>query len=195
MFCYQCNRFSENVLCSSCAQELYSSSFTSLYHHSCPRCTLPILDSAYACTWCTEQKVSWGVYEGVLARLLAKMKNTNDPPLMHYLAHVLHPLTRGLQIDCIVPTPASFSGRRRRGYDQMVILSKILAKDLGCEVHDLLIQKKRSIEVTGTKTPLPSKHVVLLDDVYTTGSTTDRCKELLNEHYGIIASVITLAQS
>ncbi len=77
----------------------------------------------------------------------------------------------------------------------MVILSKILAKDLGCEVQDLLIQKRRGIQLIKTKVASLPKHVVLLDDIYTTGSTTDRCKELLNEHYGIIASVITLAQS
>lgn len=113
--------------------------------------------------------------------------------------------------DAVLPVPLHPSKLLIRGYNQAAVLATEIAQVLACEcVQDCL---ERSV-ATSTQTKksrfnrwgavesvfsitnqqqLESKHVLLVDDVYTTGATISGCMSVLSEIKGIKISVITLA--
>lgn len=118
------------------------------------------------------------------------------------------PLGRSLAMKVLVTHPAGFdyltwvpvSGKRKRkrGYDQSMLLAKALGKELGMEPQPLLKKvrdnpaqsglspEKRRGNVSGVYAPvgeidLTGKRVLLIDDVFTTGSTAEECARVLRE--------------
>ena len=88
--------------------------------------------------------------------------------------------------------------KRKRGYDQSLLLAKALGEELGMEPKPLLKKvrdnpaqsglsmEKRRGNVSGVYAPvgeidLTGKRVLLIDDVFTTGSTAEECARVLRE--------------
>ncbi len=103
---------------------------------------------------------------------------------------------KAIQADYIIPVPLSKAKMRKRGYNQAEELGKVLAKDLGIPLRtDLVIRDKntspqkqlsrkqrennlkKAFKITGNDVKL--KVVIILDDIYTTGSTADAIAQLL----------------
>ena len=114
-------------------------------------------------------------------------------------------------IDCIIPVPLHPKKLRKRGYNQLTTFGNSLSQQLNTVfVEDVLIcisdtktqtRKSRFDRYQNTKTKfllteydsLKNKHVLLIDDVITTGATlVSCCKELLKVE-GIKISVATIA--
>lgn len=106
---------------------------------------------------------------------------------------------RRLRPDVIIPVPVHPARRRMRGYNQAEILAEKLGEALGTEVcTDLLIRVKKTrpqkelndaqrlrnlteaFTVAG-KVPGEYRTVLLIDDIYTTGSTMEACSRKLKE--------------
>lgn len=120
-----------------------------------------------------------------------------------------HPLLRDL--DGIVPVPIHPERRHTRGYNQAEEIGKGIATVLGKKQYpDALrrtsfkgsqTKKNRYERVDNTresfaahKGDFTGKHLLLVDDVMTTGATLDFCGNLLLErHPGLRISVATLA--
>jgi ComF family protein len=90
--------------------------------------------------------------------------------------------------DLILPIPLHARRRRQRGYNQSVLLGKHLALHIGLEFQENLIRRhrhtqpqikldpeQRRLNVAGAFEAddqcLVGRHIVLVDDVYTTGAT------------------------
>lgn len=106
----------------------------------------------------------------------------------------------------IVPIPLSAERLYERGFNQ----AKALAELLALPIHDILTrhhlekQSKKSrrerlrtenvFQFSG-KMPLQDKHIVLIDDIYTTGTTLRHAAKVLRQAGAIDVSSFTLIRS
>lgn len=118
-------------------------------------------------------------------------------------------------VDTIVPVPLHWTRRIKRGYNQAEIIAKNVAKNLpsanvrpsllvrnrrtrsqvllGREQKNKNVQNAFNITATGNF-PAP-KHILIVDDVFTTGATIAACHNALRKRFGpdVRISVATLA--
>lgn len=115
------------------------------------------------------------------------------------------------QINCIIPVPLHPDKERKRGYNQSQVIAEGLANVLGIAVETNVLkrqvftqtQTKKSRyerwenveEVFDVQNPglIEGKHVLLVDDVLTTGATLEGCAHKLLKINGVKISVATLA--
>ena len=113
-------------------------------------------------------------------------------------------------IDVLLPVPLSKKRLRQRGYNQSEMLARGVSEVTGLPVvtkalrrehfqksQTLLNRQERRENVEGTfilKRPelLEGKHVLLIDDICTTGATLLACGEALRAVNGIRISILTL---
>lgn len=170
---------------------------------ACPLCALPLAVQAPACGACLRRPPPFGTsraafrYAFPLDRLLPRFKFHADLAagrlLVQLLAEALADAPRPL---ALVPVPLHPARLRQRGYDQALELARPLARRLALPLCADRLRRRRAtaaqtrldararrrnvhdaFEVTG---PLPA-HVVLLDDVMTTGATLAECARALGQ--------------
>jgi len=114
-------------------------------------------------------------------------------------------------IDYLIPVPLHRKRIRTRGFNQSEALCKGLSETLGIPVKsDILLRirntktqtklnksqrqsnLKDAFSVTDAIT-MKNKHILLVDDVLTTGSTIEECMRELRKHVDLKISVVTLA--
>ena len=97
---------------------------------------------------------------------------------------------RSLKADALIPVPMYKKKERLRGYNQASVLAKAIGKELNIPVRDDLILRtrntvpmkkldekgrrinlKKAFKVTSNDVKL--KSIIIIDDIYTTGSTID----------------------
>ena len=117
------------------------------------------------------------------------------------------------ELDYIIPVPLHANKLRKRGYNQLSKLGHVLSKKLQVPYIENLLLKTSSTE-TQTKNNkvarwknaqhsfelsntsfLENKHVLLLDDVITTGATLESCSKELLKTKKITLSICTIAHT
>lgn len=160
---------------------------------ACPRCALPGPD-ARACDDClgadsplTTVHAAFD-YAFPLDRLLPRLKFHRDFAAGRVLAQCMAERFAGLpRPDAIVPVPLHHARLRRRGYDQALQLARPLALALRLPLRADLLQRRKATSAQSrldanarqrnlhgafaTVGQAPPAHVVLVDDVMTTGAT------------------------
>lgn len=114
-------------------------------------------------------------------------------------------------IDLVIPVPMYEPKRRKRGYNQSEYLANGIAEMLHSRVETNCLRKIRATDsqtnhkgnerwenvknsfIVDDKEKLTGKHILLVDDVLTTGATMDACAEALLTIPGIQISLFTLA--
>ena len=115
------------------------------------------------------------------------------------------------KFDVIIPVPLYYERELMRGYNQSLLLAECIGKKLGCKVIDKNLLR---IKNTPTQTKLgrsdrlknlqdafkvtqpdvlKGKIVLLVDDVYTTGTTSQQCTQVLLKNGVKEVYIITLA--
>lgn len=103
---------------------------------------------------------------------------------------------RRIHADALVPVPVHASRKKMRGFNQAEILAEIIGKKLGIPVKpEMLIRNKKTLpqkdlsaserlkNLSGAfaagKMEDGIRRVILVDDIYTTGSTVEACARAL----------------
>jgi predicted amidophosphoribosyltransferase len=113
------------------------------------------------CRECVEGKFgfqlarSFGVYEGALARAIVLLKYERIEPLASFFAMRLLELVRSdprlLPVDVVVPVPLHRQSRKDRGYNQVGLFARPLARRLHLPYRPILLVRSR---------PRPEKHLL-----------------------------------
>lgn len=170
-------------------------------HHACARCAIPLPvvptqpQAPQVCGDCLQRPPPLQatraafVYGAPLDRLLPRFKFHHDLAAGRLLAQLMaHALADAERPQALLPVPLHRARLRSRGYDQALELAKPLSRALQIPLlHDALVrtrataqqsrldaaQRRRNVRkafMVDGRPPLPA-HVVLVDDVMTTGAT------------------------
>ncbi|MCE0492158.1 double zinc ribbon domain-containing protein [Pantoea sp. Mb-10] len=173
----------------------------------CPRCGLPASGNA-PCGRCLRQPPRWhsltcvSDYRPPLSDWVLQLKFTRATALRVMLARLLllKLLTMRREghlpsLDLVLSVPLHRHRAWQRGYNQAALLAQPVAHWLGCEYHDglrrirhgavqhSLSARDRKSNLCGAfrlETAVQGRHILLIDDVVTTGSTVaEICRILL----------------
>jgi ComF family protein len=155
--------------------------------------------------------------ESAMQHLVHEFKYRGHKELGHYLGklmgHSLQASARYTDIDAVVPLPLHASKEHKRGFNQALILCEGIAAVLGKSVlKDAVIRTERTESQTKKSrierwqnmegkfkvmdsTSLEGKHILLVDDVVTTGATLEACGQALLQVPGLRLSIATLCTS
>ena len=199
LFCYMCNHLhvGQQCICQDC-YELFVP-----IGPACQRCARPLSDSGLVCGYCLSVPQALdNVYtafrfEGPLRQLLHDFKYNEKLNLTKLLVTMMHhALDSTYTTECIIPIPMHRKRLRQRGYNQAAILAKEISKRLNipyntncCKkiIHTAAqaglkkTQRELNLKHAFACKPLHYKHVTLIDDLITTGSTANAvARELKN---------------
>ncbi len=197
--CLACQR-PGSWLCPSCLQEAER-----VKDPSCPRCGRPT-NSPDPCPICygrvhaLESVRAPFFFEETIRRAVHELKYRGRRVLAEPLGALLAPYLAGLAwpVSTIMPVPLHRQRERARGYNQAALLARVLAVWSRWPLDEVGLVRVRNTppqvgldgaarreNVRGAfawkkETP-PPVHVLLVDDVYTTGATMEAAAEALVE--------------
>ncbi|MED4019135.1 ComF family protein [Sutcliffiella cohnii] len=202
-----------DVTCADCEEK-----FELITGDTCPKCSRPQSD-ATVCADCRKweldeqyketlhRNISVFAYNDFMKEVLAQYKFRGDVALAkvfrkQWIAAFRHHF---LEKDLLlVPIPLGKDRLYERGYNQTLVLTEMLP----CAIADILtknetvkqskksrherLRTENSFEV---KQPPPEKRIVLIDDIYTTGTTIRMAAKRLKEAGATEISSFTLVRS
>ena len=142
-------------------------------------------------------------YESLIRKLVLGYKFSNKAYISNFFSNIIVNNKKIFcllkQYDMIIPVPMHKKKMQNRGYNQTELVSQKIAKNLGIQNRPDILQKvvntttqsrlggkarqtniqhaffiKNDIEVE-------DKKIILLDDIYTTGATSEECSRILKD--------------
>jgi len=202
--CLSCNRelsSSDTPICTECYQSL------PFQHESCQQCGQPMYDSWEVCGRCIENAPGYDHcfcafrYEAPVDACIRQFKYSQRPELAKPLAKLLSTelTTNGLtRPDLLIPVPVHRTRLKQRGFNQAGELARHLSRLLQIPYSETLVVKHRSTNPQAGLTyrqrlinqrgsfrvemQTTVKHVAIIDDVVTTGSTASEIAKILKRN-------------
>lgn len=161
------------------------------------------------CRDCEQKKHSFEkgfavfVYDDVMQQAVGDYKYRNQKELAEFFAAEMavyfQKRMTALNVEALIPVPIHATRKRYRGYNQTEILCRMLSEQLGIPVLDCMERNKKTApqktldaadrlqnleSAIRLKKEVVQKQkvphtVVLVDDIYTTGSTAEACARVL----------------
>jgi ComF family protein len=179
--CPLCDRPTTTDLCIYCQRQL---SVNQLTPH------LPAQNHIFA----------WGIYQGVLKRTIAACKYQNHPELAIYLGNLLGTAWLQSYPDqpklSVIPIPLHRDKQKERGFNQATLIARGFCQQTRFPIDESLQRSKatqaqfqlsagdrqRNLQDAFQLTPghkLTGRSILLIDDIYTTGSTITATSQVL----------------
>jgi ComF family protein len=152
---------------------------------------------------------------GALQELIHQLKYNNQQQvgleLGRRCGELLQTIASYQQIDAIVPVPLHPKKMRQRGYNQAALFGQGLSGILQKPCWEQALQRNRYTETQTKKSRLErlenvhqaftvpdkaaliGKHLLLVDDVITTGATLEACAQTLLAIEGVRVSIVAIA--
>ena len=131
--------------------------------------------------------------------------------LGNWLGGELKTLESYKNIDVVIPVPLHKNKLKKRGYNQVALFGQQVAEALNADyLDDVLVKvtntmsqvnKKRLARWTNSDElftlknieAIDNKHILVVDDIITTGATLEACISVLNQAKNIKISIATMA--
>lgn len=184
--CCVCGKVDKNWLCPNCEKRVERLEKS---------CLIDIEDKKY------EKLLYIFKYESLIRKLILGYKFSNKAYLNIFFANMIVKNDKNYkllkQYDMIIPVPMHKKKMQKRGYNQTELISEKIAKSLEIPNRPDILQK---IVNTTTQSKLggkarqtniqhaffiqkdievEDKKIILLDDIYTTGATSEECSRVL----------------
>jgi competence protein ComFC len=180
------------------------------------------IDGAFTCPNCVERKFHFECAaaryrsEGIVREFIHRFKYWREFQLRHPLARwaaeaLDDERIRGRRADGLAPVPLFVARERHREFNQAAELARLVGAGAGIPVLDCLLRiRNTASQLTHDRkgrmenlrnafkmrqsTDVRGRHLLLVDDVLTTGSTLDECARVLIEGGAASVRAITVAR-
>ena len=207
-------------LCAACAGQ--AKKIVAPFCRRCSEPFAGAIDGAFTCANCADRTLHFDcavaryLSRGVVREFVHRFKYDRHfylrHPLTDWLAETLDDeRIRAQPIDALVPVPLHSARFREREFNQADVLAELLAQRTGTP----LLRALERIRYTTTQTRLDrhermenlrnafrvrhspavqNRHLVLVDDIFTTGSTVDECARVLRAAGAASVRVVIVAR-
>jgi len=204
-----------HLLCLSCAELLEPITET-----TCNRCGQPMATpTAKTCNQCRGKTLHFTtnyalfIYEGFIRDIILNIKFRNKKNHAKALGYIWADFLRGknpfMENAVLCPLPLHKKKQRERGFNQAEVLAAALGKGLNLPVEKALIRTvdtppqaglhpaarvenvADAFSVTSGYT-VAGKHIIIVDDIYTTGASINECARVLQENGAAQVMCLTL---
>ena len=199
----------EQLICSNCLHALPFTSFETIDNNPVEKLFWGRTSVAHACS------IFYYIPENPLQKIIHHIKYKNNPMLGTYMGKImgtrLEIFFANNCIDFMLPMPLHPKKEYARGYNQATVLCEGIHAVTGLQyfndvlfrkIHTSTQTKKSRIErwenvsdVFEISDPsrIQEKHILLIDDVITTGASTEACANLLIKNKAARVSICSLA--
>lgn len=190
----------------------------------CPICGTPLKSGeSHVCGQCLKEPPffkagrSCAIYDGPLSNAITYFKYQGvtalAKPLSMIMISTLSSFIKTASVDLILPVPLHIKSLRQRGFNQSLLLANKLGKNLKLPVKGLVLKKvkhtlpqvglsqaERRKNVRGSfkvisPEDVKDKNILLVDDVFTTGTTVNECSKVLIKAGARGVFIVTLART
>lgn len=200
VICDQILRKNENQICRKCSKRLQP-----IHGDICKKCGKPVKEGVQICYDCKRHShfYQWGIacYQYAdIAKALYRIKYAGRQDIIPFFAHQMAREMikdiKGLKADYLIPVPMHKARERKRGYNQAFLLAQVLSEEWNIPVCKNVVQRKKRTVPMKYLTPhqrqinlkkafiigpndVKLKTIIIIDDIYTTGTTIDAISKVL----------------
>jgi ComF family protein len=216
--CSDATNDARDMLCAGCDEKLAQLERAG----ACEPCGMPLAEYGAPCPYCHgkgvphyERVARLGIFEDPIKHLVHRMKYHGRWTIADFLADriVAHEPAKAIlhETDVIVPIPLHPLRHVQRGYNQAELLARRIAKRCRIKLarplvrlrytemqtqlhsHERRVENLRNAFALASGRAIEGKHVVVVDDVMTTGATLQSAARELERAKPASLSVITVA--
>jgi ComF family protein len=201
--CGICGKLNSNFLCKKCEKQLeLQSKFE--------------IEENQNINYYFEEHLYIFEYQGIIRKIILDYKFNDKSYLYKTIVNFLLKNEKFFKIvesyDTIIPVPISKKRKKERGYNQSELIAREIARNLPIEYNNRCIFKIKNIveqsklnkeerqkniqgvyELRNQKL-IQNKKILLIDDIYTTGSTVNECSKILGQAQPKKIGILTVAK-
>ena len=143
-------------------------------------------------------------YKNLIRNLILEMKFQKKPYIYKTIEYFLQNNKKKLEklkkYDIIIVVPLSWKRKLKRGYNQSLLIARIISNILQIKIENKILYKTKNIVPQSTLNKkerkenikgafkikhieiIENKKILIIDDIYTTGNTLNECSKMLVEN-------------